>query len=101
MRVILGNNYFVDVDNLNWTLKKIVNVEEKEVKGKIVEAHDKETVIAYCKNFEQAVEIMLQHFQSDSGHNSSFSIREYAEFVSETNKSTMQAFCDIYEKGRE
>ena len=71
MRVILGNNYVVDVDNLNWTLKKIVNVEEKEVKGKIVEAHDKETVIAYCKNF-----------------------------VSETNKSTIQAFCDIYEKGR-
>ena len=32
MRVILGNNYVVYVDNLNWTLKKIVNVEEKEVK---------------------------------------------------------------------
>ena len=71
MRVILGNNYVVDVDNLNWTLKKIVNVEEKEVKGKIVEAHDKEIVIAYCKNF-----------------------------VSKTNKSTIRAFCDIYEKGR-
>ena len=72
MRVILGNNYVVYVDNLNWTLKKIVNVEEKEVKGKIVEAHDKEIAIAHCKNF-----------------------------VSETNKSTIQKFCDIYKKGRE
>ena len=93
MRIYLGNNYVVDVNSLNWTLKKVEEVpEHTDKKGNVILAKQKETTLGYMKDFNQTVEYLLKHHQSDLGNELELSLKEYAELVDKANKTAVQGF---------
>lgn len=99
MRINLGNNFVVDVDNLNWTLKKIKEVPENTKKdGTVIETHTIEIVLGYMKDFNQTVEYLLKYHQSDLGHELELSLKEYAELVDKANKTAVQGFKRVREE---
>lgn len=92
MRIVLGNDFYCDIDQLNHTLKKIFYVEPYEKKGKVIEGHTSEKVIGYYKDFEQMAEALIKYRQKDVPADVVMTIQEHAEFIRITNNFTLERF---------
>lgn len=99
MKIELGNDFFIDVDELNYTLRKRVMVEEEVKKnGDVIAAHMVERTLGFYSNFENAIKGLLQYHQSNVGKELSLSLNEYVDFINKSNLDAILAFKEVMNK---
>lgn len=92
MRIELTNGYFVDVDPMNYTLKKHTVVKKKD--DSMAEG---EKVCGYFSNLENAVKKFLQLNQIDLLSDTAVSLQGYLASVETINQMAVQAIKNFVE----
>lgn len=94
MQINLNNEYYIEIDEFNHTLKK-------RYTGKTKDGVEKETekVIGYYGNLKSAVEGFIKRNQLDSMAYTSLNMREYVKMVEEVNKEAVRAIMSVLEQG--
>ena len=93
MRIIkLTNEYYIEIDPLNYTLRQ-------EYVGKTKEGKEKKGVrtIGYFSNMKNAVDRFLKMNQVDELRDFSGDFKEYVKKVDEANKTAVKAICEVLE----
>lgn len=99
MIIKFTDKYYVEVDNLNWTLKTDELVPTyTDKKGKVIEEHIKTTTLGYYKNFEQTVEALIKYYQNEFTEDLQLSMKEYTECVDKANKMALESFKSFWDK---
>lgn len=86
MGIELCNGYYIDVDSLNFTLKKRYKGEKKSG-----EEFDTEKVCGYFSDIGGAVERFVKLNQIDYLPHTAISLGEYIEIIKEANKEAVRA----------
>lgn len=84
MKVNLTNGYFIEIDQLNHTLKKHFTGKDKNGNEK-----ESEKVCGYCKDLEQAVDMFLRLNQSDLTAGITGEFQEYVNIIEELNRNAV------------
>ena len=90
MKILLGNGYFVEIDNLNHTLKQEYIGTNKE--GAFQQY---EKVHGYFSNLDSAVERYLLLNQNDLMADSRLGMKKYLELVRLANENAVKAFKEV------
>lgn len=92
-KIIITENYWLDVDTMNYALRKRVLVPDyKDKNGKVVQEHYTEATVGYFSSFESAIAGMLKHNMSDLDADLVINIKDYAEMVVKENKELLEQF---------
>jgi len=94
MIIKLSNGYYIEIDNLNHTLKQNYIGTTKDGEKK-----EYEKTIGYFSNLDNALKRYLIHNQTDFMADSSMSLDEYLEFVEEANKQAIKEIKSLLEGG--
>lgn len=81
MDILLSDGYYIDVDNLNFILKRKTKDRKKDG-----QEHDIERTIGYFGNLKGAVIRFIE--ETNKGPDEVASLREYADRVERSNKQT-------------
>lgn len=88
-KIELINDYFIEVDELNHTLKKKYVGKDK----KTGEEKPAEKIIGYYKNTQDCVERLVRLICLDEIHDTVISLREYAEQAEKAFKRVEEWRC--------
>lgn len=91
-KIELTNGYYIDVDDLNNTLKQRYDGKTKD--GEIRGA---ERVIGYYGKIENAIMAYLEHNQNDLLGDAGISIDEYVKQIDKINKESVRAIKRLIE----
>lgn len=83
-RVNLMDGYFVDIDQLNYTLKQ-----EREGRSKDGEPKVSERIIGYFSNMSQCVERVCREHEATLSAEASISLQEYVCAVERSNRAVV------------
>ena len=98
MAIWLDKDWRIEVDDIgNWTLIETRHHDEKEHRGKMIAAHDRDETIGYFRSFGQAIEEYLRLRSIHLDEVSEVTIREYVERVELSNKTCLKAFKRVRE----
>lgn len=93
MTIKISEKYWIEVDELNYTVKKKVFVEEKTDKeGKVSEGHYADRLVGYYNSFEKAIDGLLKHNMTDFSEDTVFSLHEYVNAVKKSNTELLESF---------
>lgn len=92
MKILLGNGYFVEIDNLNHTLKQNKCGKDKQGNEK-----EYEKTHGYFSNLESAIERYLFLNQIDFMTDCSIKMNQYLELVRVANENAVKAVKAIVE----
>lgn len=92
-RIGLPNGYYIDVDELNYTLMRTCVVTGKKDK------QQRESVkrVGYYKRIETALEAFLKCNQTDLLNSQAVSIDEYAKLIDVINKTAVKSLKSLVE----
>ena len=92
MQINLINGFYIETDNRNFTLK------QKYI-GKRKDGTKKESVkiISHCGSLEQARDLFLRINQVPKDAKLSVDLMEYAYFIEQSNKESVQSLKQIVE----
>ena len=94
MQIKLSNGYFIEIDNLNHTLKQ-----KYTGKNKNGEEVENERVLGYFSNLGNAIERYLLHKQSDGMEDVPLTFDEYLTHVKESNKKAVREIVSLVKGG--
>lgn len=94
MKIKLDQEFYIEVDSLNHTLKQKYKGETRDG-----EAKQAERVIGYYPDVEQCVERYLEERQKLLSPDKAMTIREYVNLVKRSNKEALEAIKKVIGNG--
>ena len=86
MIIILNKGYFVDVDKLNYTLKKKVTMKKKATG----ESYEGESIIGYYGDMEHLIENYMKLVHYDKNKTKVMEMKDYVESIDKSNKDALK-----------
>jgi hypothetical protein len=93
MQITLINGYYIDVDDLNYTLKQEYVGKDKDGNSKV-----STRVIGYYGKLEHAVDSFLKRNQTSVLGQKSVSMKEYVKSIEQINKDAVRAITSVWER---
>ena len=95
MKIEISEKYWIDVDELNYTVKQKVWVDEyTDKQGKLIEGHYSERLVGYYNSFEKAIEGLIKHNMTDFSDDIVLSLQEFVNAVKKANMDLIRSFIE-------
>lgn len=97
MKIEISEKYWIDVDELNYTVKQMVWIDEyTDKQGKLIEGHYSERLVGYYNSFEKAIEGLLKHNMTDFSEDMVISLNDYVNAVKKANTELFDKFRELF-----